>query len=95
MPVRATADTLGALRASALAALERAVALRSAELEALLVQPRARASLLVRQLDALETLRRQAALHARWLGLDHPELALRLDGWARRIDAALCARIVA
>lgn len=73
----------------------KALSLRGAELESLLLQPRARASLLVRQLDALDDLRRQAALHARHLEVEHPGLAPRLDEWARSIDDALCACIVA
>ena len=67
----------------------------SKELEALLSQPRERASLLIRRLDDLEALRRQAELHARHLALQHEGLAAHLDTWALRVDAALCARIVA
>lgn len=94
-PIRATGDTLAALRASAQRFVEHELGTLSTELEALVTQPRQRASLLVRRLDALEVLRRHAGLHALHLELDHPGLAQHLDGWAARIDAALCARIVA
>ncbi len=95
VPVRASADTLHALRASALSAVQLRFASLAAELEVLFTQPRQRASLLVRSLDVLERLRGQAALHARHLDLVHDGLGARLDGLAQRVDAALCARIVA
>jgi hypothetical protein len=95
VPVRATADTLAALRASATHAVALNLSTLGTELEALLSRPRERASVLVRRLDALESLRKQAELHARHLGLHHEDLETRLEAWARRIDAALCARIVA
>lgn len=93
--VRADPETRDALRTSARRALDQDLAGLGAELEALLARPRERPSLLVRRLDALDALRRQAELHARHLGLQHEGLAPRLDAWAGRIDAALCARIVA
>jgi hypothetical protein len=95
VPVWATPETLTALRASALHATERSLGALAGDLGGLLLQPRARASLLVRQHDALEDLRRRATLYQRCLGLELPSLALTLDEWARRIDGALCARIVA
>ena len=95
VPVRASADTLEALRASALSAVQSRVAALTVELEALFAQPRQRASLLVRRLDALDRLRAQAALHARHLKLMHEGLTVRLDDLAQRVDTALCARIVA
>ncbi|MDP2271535.1 MAG: hypothetical protein Q8K32_12430 [Archangium sp.] len=95
VPVRASADTLEALRASASHEVQRRVAALTTELEALFAQPRQRASLLVRRLDAVERLRAQAALHARHLTLMHQGLTARLDALAQRVDAALCARIVA
>ena len=95
VPVTATAQTLAALRASALHATERSLGTLASELEGLLHQPRARASLLVRQHETLEDLRRRAALYEKCFGLEFPSLPLTLDAWARRIDAALCARIVA
>lgn len=93
--ISATPHTLQALTASALHSLEGTLSSLSAELELLLSQPRQRASLLVRRLDALEAVRRQAGLHARYLELTHEGLGARLDAWAARIEAALCARIVA
>lgn len=93
--VRATSDTLEALRSSATRSLELGLATLASELETLLSSPRERPALLVRRLDAVEALRRQAALHARHLALQHEGLSARLDAWAQRIDAALCARIVA
>lgn len=95
VPVRASADTLHALRASALDAVQLRFAALARELEELFTQPRQRASLLVRRLDALERLRGQAELHARHLDLIHEGLGARLDELALRVDAALCARIVA
>lgn len=95
IPVRATDDTLAALRSSARRFVEERLATLCAELEALVTQPRLRASLLVRRLDALEALRSHAALHARHLDLVHDRLPERLSTWAGRVDAALCARIVA
>lgn len=95
VPVWATAQTLAALRASALHATQRSLGALRTELEGLLVQPRARASLLVRQHEALQDLRQRAALYERSFALQLPSLASTLDEWARRIDAALCARIVA
>ncbi len=93
--LRSDARTLEALSASSSHWLELTLAQLSSELEALLCEPRQRASLLVRKLDTLETLRRQAEVHRRQLGLTHQGLLPRLDSWAARIDAALCARIVA
>lgn len=93
--VRATSDTLEALRSSATRSLERGLSTLAAELEILLESPRERPALLVRRLDAVEALRRQAGLHARHLALQHEGLSARLDAWVQRIDAALCARIVA
>ena len=95
VPVSSTGETLAALRNSADRFLALRLQLFAAELEPQLTQPRTRASLLVRRLDALEALRQQGQLQAQVLGLEHPGLAAQLDGWARRIDAALCARIVA
>mgnify|MGYP001603965502 CR=1 FL=1 len=93
--VRATRDTLEALRSSATRSLEQGLSTLAVELETLLNSPRERPALLVRRLDAVEALRRQAELHARHLELRHEGLSARLDAWAQRIDAALCARIVA
>ena len=93
--LRATAQTLDALRSSGRRWIEVTLGQLSIELEALLVQPRLRASLLVRQFDVIEALRRQADLQVRHLGLSDEELPARLEAWAARIDAALCARIVA
>jgi hypothetical protein len=95
VPVRATGDTLAALRTSAQRFVYGQLATLSAELESLVAQPRLRASVLVRRLDALEDLRRHAALHARHLDLVHERLSDHLSTWAARVDAALCARIVA
>lgn len=95
VPVRASADTLAALRASALSAVQLSLATLTRELEALFTQPRQRASLLVRRLDVLERLRAQAELHTRHLKLMHEGLGARLDELAQRVDAAVCARIVA
>ncbi len=95
VPVRASTDTLAALRASALSAVHLRLVTLTCELEDLFSQPRQRASLLVRRLDALERLRGQAELHARHLELIHEGLAARLDDLAQRVDAALCSRIVA
>jgi hypothetical protein len=95
VPVWATTQTLTALRASGLHATQRSLAALRTELETLLLQPRARASLLLRQHEALEDLRRRAALYERSFGLALASLAPTLDEWARRIDDALCARIVA
>lgn len=95
VPVRASPETVHALQCSAAHALAVTLARREAELEDLLRQPRSPAALLVRQLDALEGLRRRAALHARLLDLSVAHLAPLLEAWAGRIDAALCARIVA
>jgi hypothetical protein len=94
IPVRATAETLEALRSSAHRFVVEQFGTLSAELETLVAQPRLRASVLVRRLDALEHLRRHAALHARHLDLEHERLADRLASWAARVDAAVCARIV-
>lgn len=93
--VWATPQTLAALRASALHATQRSLDCLRTEVEGLLLQPRARASLLVGQHEALEDLRRRAALYGRSFALDFPSLAPTLDEWAGRIDSALCARIVA
>ncbi len=95
VPVRATSDTLAALRASAARFLIARLEAFALGLEDQLTQPRTRASLLIRRLDALERLRQQGHLHAEWLGLEHPGLVPQLDHWASRIDAVLCARIVA
>ncbi len=95
VPVRADEATLAALRASAQQHLSRRLATFVSDLEPQLSEPRTRASLLVRRLDALEALRQQGQLHAEHLGLEHPGLLSQLKVWASRIDAALCARIVA
>ena len=95
VPVRATEETLRALRASAAHAVTAELQALGAELEALLSRPRERASVLVRRLDALEALRARARVHARHLGLHHEGLEARLALWAQRLDDALCARIVA
>ena len=95
VPVRATEETLRALRASAAHAVTLNLASLDTELAVLLSRPRERASVLVRRLDALESLRAQAQLHARHLGLHHEGLEARLASWAQRLDDALCARIVA
>lgn len=93
--LRATPKTLDALRASAAHAMDSSLLALSHELEELLATQRLRASLLVRQLDSLERLRKQDELNRRHLDLAREGLSTRLDEWARRIDAALCARIVA
>lgn len=95
VPLRADEETLAALRASARQLVATRLGAFAAELDAQLTQPRTRASLLVRRLDALDALRRQGQLHAAQLSLEHPGLTAQLDAWAGRIDAALCARIVA
>ena len=93
--VRATSKTLDALRASATRDLDSKLNALAVDLEALLVAQRVRASLLVRQLDTLERLRKQDELNARHLKRARQALSTSVDEWARRIDAALCARIVA
>jgi hypothetical protein len=93
--VRATTKTLDALRASATRDLDSKLNALSMELEALLAAQRVRASLLVRQLDTLERVRKQDEVNGRHLQLARDGLSTSLDEWARRIDAALCARIVA
>ena len=93
--VRATAKTLEALRASATRDLDSKLNALSVELEGLLTAQRVRASLLVRQLDTLERLRKQDEVNGRHLHLAREGLSTSLDEWARRIDATLCARIVA
>ena len=95
VPVRNDGQTLDALRSSALRWMEVSLGELSAELEALLSQPRLRASVLVRKLDVLDALRRQADLQRRHLALTHEGLLASLDWWAARIDSSLCARIVA
>ena len=75
--------------------LTRDGAIEPAALEALLLRPRERASVLVRRLDTLEGLRRQAALCAQHLGLPDARLAATVGGWALRLDEALRRRIVA
>jgi hypothetical protein len=44
---------------------------------------------------AFEQLRRHAALQTRHLDLSHERLPDHLASWAARVDASLCARIVA
>jgi len=95
VPVRADPQTLAALRASAARALSSRLSAVCAELESQLAQPRIPAALLLRRLDALERLRAQDRLNAEHLSLEHPGLAAHLEDWTRRVDAALCARIVA
>ena len=95
VPLRATSDTLAALRASAERFLMVRLETFALGFEDQLTQPRTRASVLVRRLDALERLRQQGRLHAERLGLEQPGLGPQLDHWASRIDAVLCARIVA
>ena len=93
--VRATTRTLDALRASASRSMHARLEAISVQLEELLATQRLRASMLVRQHDALEQVRKQDEVNRRHLALAHEGLPARLNEWERRIETALCARIVA
>lgn len=95
VPAQDTAEARGSLASAARREVARGLSESTARLSALLEDARTPPARLIRTLDGLEALARAAATWSRVLGPLSPELPSAVADAARRVDAALTARLVA